>query len=214
MTSTESLTTPTTHEARVALTTAPGQVVIDGVWWPRSDVLEDEIPDLDRVVDEVLGATVARFSYVLGSWTDQPRKVRASDHLVKLGWFSTGSHPHVVDLSLSDYRRVLLTVIAPGTPEEEAERLLAAARAGQAPVPEVAAVESPEAVVRRLVLAVSALADPADRERVGLELEAVLVAAAGEARSIAREAEGPVGRETAEGILAAEEAAQSRAPWA
>lgn len=74
--------------------------------------------------------------------------------------------------------------------------------------------ETPQSVVRRLLSAVAALPDAAERERAGLELESVLVEAAVEARSIAREAHGPLGRETTAGIAAVEDAAQGRAPWA
>lgn len=80
--------------------------------------------------------------------------------------------------------------------------------------PDVRSTETPGSVVRRLVAEVAALSDPVDRERAGLELESVLIEAAAEARSIAREAKGPLGRETTAGIAAAEDAAQGRAPWA
>lgn len=74
--------------------------------------------------------------------------------------------------------------------------------------------ETPDSVVRRLLAAVADLPDATDRERAGLELEAVLLDAAAEARSIAREARGPLGRETTAGIAAVEDHAQGRAPWA
>lgn len=74
--------------------------------------------------------------------------------------------------------------------------------------------ETPESEVRRLLAAVADLPDATERERAGLALEAMLVDAAAEARSIAREAQGPLGRETTAGIAAAEDHAQGRAPWA
>ena len=74
--------------------------------------------------------------------------------------------------------------------------------------------ETPDSVVRRLLAAVADLPDATDRERTGLELESVLLDAAAEARSIAREARGPLGRETTAGIAAVEDHAQGRAPWA
>ncbi len=117
----------TAPRSRVTLVLEPGGMTIDGVWWPRSDSLVEELPALDVAVADTLGAGIARFSYVLGSWSDRPRRVRADRHLIKLGWFSHGATPDNVDLSLDDYRRVVLKVIPPETPRAEAEAFLVGA---------------------------------------------------------------------------------------
>ena len=110
--------------SRVTLVLEPGGMSIDGVWWPRSDSLVQELPALDVALARTLGAGIARFSYVLGAWSDRPRRVRSEGHLIKLGWFSHGAAPDNVDLSLDDYRRVVLKVIPPDTAPGEAEAFI------------------------------------------------------------------------------------------
>jgi Family of unknown function (DUF5994) len=110
--------------SRVALVLEPGGMTVDGVWWPRSDSLVRELPALDLAIAASLGAGIARFSYVLGAWSDSPRRVRSGSHLIKIGWFSHGAAPDNIDLSLDDYRRVVLKVIPPDTPPGEARSLI------------------------------------------------------------------------------------------
>lgn len=110
--------------SRVALVLEPGGMSVDGVWWPRSDSLVRELPALDLAIAASLDAGIARFSYVLGAWSDSPRRVRSGSHLIKIGWFSHGAAPDNVDLSLDDYRRVVLKVIPPDTPPGEARSMI------------------------------------------------------------------------------------------
>ena len=114
----------TAQRSRVTLVLEPGGMTIDGAWWPRTDSLVRELPALDVAIAQSLGAGISRFSYVLGSWSDRPRRVRATTHLIKLGWFSHGASPDNVELSLDDYRRVVLKVIPADTPADEAESFL------------------------------------------------------------------------------------------
>ncbi len=113
--------------SRLTLVLEPGGMTIDGVWWPRSTSLAQELPALDVAIRTTLGAGIARFSYVLGDWEDSPRRVRAAGHLIKLGWFSHGDTPDSVDLSLADYRRVILKVLPPETPAADAEAFITGA---------------------------------------------------------------------------------------
>lgn len=110
--------------SRVALVLDPGGMSVDGLWWPRSDILAQELPALDLAIASSLGARIARVSYVLGAWSDTPRRVRCDGHLIKIGWSSHGVAPDNIDLSLDDYRRVVLKVIPADTPPEEARPLI------------------------------------------------------------------------------------------
>jgi hypothetical protein len=132
--------------SRVTLMLEPGGMTIDGVWWPRSDSLAGELPALDAALAQLLGVGIARFSYVLGTWSDGPRRVRAGGHLIKLGWFSHGAAPDHVDLSLEDYRRLVLKVIPPDTAPGEAEAFINGATVMTSrPGPRVAGMATPAA---------------------------------------------------------------------
>lgn len=125
----ESLSAPvdpyaTMQRSRVAVVLEPGGMTVDGAWWPRSDSLVRELPALDVAIADTLGAGISRFSYVLGNWSDRPRRIRTATHLIKFGWFSHGASPDDVELSLRDSRRVVLKVIPPHTPAAEAEAFL------------------------------------------------------------------------------------------
>ena len=174
---------------------------IDGAWWPRSDSLVRELPALDVAVAQSLGAGISRFSHVLGMWSDRPRRVRAATHLIKLGWASHGPAPDNVELSLDDYRRVVLKVIPPDTPPDEAEAFLsgvavlrsssdpprpgdAALRGGRPPVrvgpgPAPWPAEQPRAVAREVALPavkemldeLALIDDPGDRELAARRVE-------------------------------------------
>ena len=202
--------------ARVALARRPGELVIDGVWWPRSDSLEDELPALDRAVTQIVGADVARFSYTLGTWTDRPRKVQADRHLIKLGWFTHGELPDTVDLSLNDYRRVVLTVIPPTTPAADAEELVkAVALLGPSPDAPTAVVAGSAAEdslgsehVAVVLSRVRGMADPVDRLRAARDLEAELLVVLGEVRTVLAEAAARAHADTPETLDE-----RQQAPW-
>lgn len=188
---------------RLSLRLSPGQLTIEGAWWPRSLRLEDELPPLDRAVRGATGAGIARFAYTLGTWTDQPRKVRSASHLIKLGWFSSGRFPDSVDLSLDDYRRVVLVVVPPDAGALESEVAMSAfdlggVRPDDAP-PGYRAPDLPAEVaqqllatketVRRTMLRVRGLPDAATRARAAAHLEVDLTLAATEARTVLDQAD-------------------------
>lgn len=187
--------------SRVTLGLEPGGMSVDGVWWPRSDSLVRELPALDVAIAAALDAAIARFSYVLGGWSDRPRRVRADGHLIKIGWFSHGAIPDTVELSLSDYRRVVLRVLAPDTPPGEAEAVMNSAtvltswprrRPSGAPVsiagrahgedPQGAGLPTPDPgapdpvrpevpAVRALLDGLALIEDPSERESAARQLE-------------------------------------------
>ncbi|GIL35180.1 DUF5994 family protein [Phycicoccus sp. DTK01] len=196
-----------TDSVRLSLRLSPGQVVIEGAWWPRSLRLEDELPPLDRAVRDATGAGIARFAYTLGTWTDQPRKVHAASHLIKLGWFTSGRFPDSVDLSLDDYRRVVLVVVPPDAGAAESAAAMSAfdldgtrstSTEGTQPPPyhspdlpsELAQqLLSTKETVRQAMLRVRGIADAGTRARAAAVLEVDLTLAATEARTVVDQAE-------------------------
>ena len=152
-----------------------------------------ELPALDAAIIDALGAEIARLSYVLGTWADEPRKVRADQHLIKIGWSTRGEAGDNVDLSLNDYRRVVLHVIPPETPATDARGQLdgvgaRSARPGEAalaaagePAPgrpsalddhtEPASPDAAAEVVKRSLHQVAGIVDHPSRERAARRLE-------------------------------------------
>jgi hypothetical protein len=111
--------------SRLALSPRPGVDASDGVWWPRSSDLRVEVPLLDVAVNDRTRARIARFGYERAGWEDGPRTVRSSIGITHLGWFEHSRFPDHVLLSLSNYGRLVLTVLPPDTDGETARTAMA-----------------------------------------------------------------------------------------
>lgn len=94
---------------------------VDGAWWPRSANPMTEFPPLLAV----LGADgqVRRVSYHLDSWERADRKLEAGDITVRMEGFHS-IQPDTVTLVNSDYTRIRLLVVPPGTPGGVARAVL------------------------------------------------------------------------------------------
>ena len=68
---------------------APRTGYVDGAWWPHSDDLAAELPDLLAVLSVRLG-TVTRVTYNVAEWANPPLKHRIGGHVVRLD----GYHRH------------------------------------------------------------------------------------------------------------------------
>lgn len=62
---------------------SPPTGYVDGAWWPHSDDLAAELPDLLAVLSVRLG-DVARVTYKRAEWTNAPRKLAVGDQVVRL----------------------------------------------------------------------------------------------------------------------------------
>lgn len=62
---------------------APETGIVDGAWWPRSDDLAGELPDLLAVLTVRLGG-IERVQYGLNEWKDVPKTVDVAGRTVKL----------------------------------------------------------------------------------------------------------------------------------
>jgi len=97
---------------------------LDGAWWPRSRNAAAEILALVPLVSEHLGGPVRRVSINIDAWdSDQPRRLRVGDDLVRLGWFRT-IDPMTVTLGRHNDQRVTLLVIPPDLDPAEARQRL------------------------------------------------------------------------------------------
>jgi hypothetical protein len=95
---------------------------VDGAWWPRSQHLVDELPDLVASVSERLGQVVM-VGYRRNGWDETPPLAEIAGHTVELLGFTSGG-PASVILIGEDGRHVTLHVIGSDTGEAVARQAL------------------------------------------------------------------------------------------
>lgn len=100
--------------SRVRLSFRSGEHASDGVWWPRTSDLQVEVPLLDVAVQSLTSARIGRVAYERGYWAEAPSRVQTPLGVTHLGWFEHSRYPDHVLLSLSNYQRLVLTVLPPG----------------------------------------------------------------------------------------------------
>lgn len=66
---------------------APRSGYVDGAWWPHSDDLAAELPDLLAVLSVRLGG-VARVTYKNSEWATSPRKIHLDNQWVRLDGYN------------------------------------------------------------------------------------------------------------------------------
>lgn len=96
----------------------------DGAWWPQSTNLATELADLDVAVHAALHQRIARATYTEGMWPTGPRRIHTPLGTTKVGWFSRARYPENIDLSLTGFTHLVLTVIPSSTDAEFAEIVL------------------------------------------------------------------------------------------
>ncbi|BBX04591.1 hypothetical protein BST36_25555 [Mycolicibacterium moriokaense] len=98
---------------------------VDGAWWPHSDDLTTQLPDLLAVLSVRLGP-IGRVVYNANEWDTPPRKVTIGGRTVRLGGFQYQPVHTLEVLGLSG-NRIALLVVPPNTDPEEAHTALMAA---------------------------------------------------------------------------------------
>jgi len=120
---------PTTpeHTPRLRLKPkAPQSGYVDGAWWPHSDDLTTELPDLLAVLSVRLGR-IDRVLYKFGDWAKAPAKFDSGGHPVHLDGYRT-QPPNTVEILGLNRDRIVLALVAPDTdPDRAHARLMAAA---------------------------------------------------------------------------------------
>lgn len=108
---------------------------VDGAWWPHSDDLAAELPDLVTVLSVRLGA-VTRVTYNVADWPETERKQRMGDQVVRLDGYHR--HPlHTVGILDGRGNEIDLLVVPAQTDAEDAHQMMMAA----AETDDVSAVE-------------------------------------------------------------------------
>ncbi|WP_459180815.1 DUF5994 family protein [Streptomyces sp.] len=102
----------------------PGR--LDGAWWPRSRDLAAELPSLVDALDPRWGR-ITHVSVNSALWPVVPRKVPATGHVVRVGWFNPELDRHGLLLLSYTVGRWDLLVIPPEAGPAAADRLMTAA---------------------------------------------------------------------------------------
>jgi hypothetical protein len=100
---------------------------VDGAWWPQTDELPAELPDLLTVLSVRLG-DVARVTYNLGEWTNVPRRIVIDGRTVRLDGYNR-QPPHTVGILNGRGQKIDLLVVAPNTEPDRAHAIVMAAAA-------------------------------------------------------------------------------------
>jgi hypothetical protein len=96
---------------------------VDGGWWPRSDDLAAELPELLAQLSTA-GYEVRRVAYNLDAWDPAPRRLAVAGRLVRLGGFRTQNAAEIDLVDSAGSMRTVLVVVPPQADPAMAERAL------------------------------------------------------------------------------------------
>jgi hypothetical protein len=118
---------PPEHTPRLHLKPkAPHSGYVDGAWWPHTDDLAAELPDLLAVLSVRLGR-IDRVMYNLNEWAKPAAKLATGGRRVRLDGYRRQPRNTVEVLGLNRNRIVLLVVPPDADPDEAHAILMAAA---------------------------------------------------------------------------------------
>jgi hypothetical protein len=105
---------------------APTSGYVDGAWWPHSDDLPIELPDLLAVLSVRLGP-IDRVIYNVSEWAKAPTKLPTGGRMVRLGGYYRQPVNTIEVIGLNRSKIVLLVVPARTDPDHAHDILMAAA---------------------------------------------------------------------------------------
>jgi hypothetical protein len=105
---------------------APTSGYVDGAWWPHSDDLPAELPDLLAVLSVRLGP-IDRVIYNVGEWTQPPAKLQIGGRVVRLDAYHRQPVNTIEVLGVNRDKVVLLVVPARTDPDFAHATMMAAA---------------------------------------------------------------------------------------
>jgi Family of unknown function (DUF5994) len=109
----------------------PQSGYVDGAWWPRSDDLTTELPDLLAVLSVRL-ARIDRVLYNPNDWAKAPAKFTAGARSIRLDGYRLQPVNTVEVLGLNRHKIVLLVLPQQTDPDQAHTTLMAAAGPGNA----------------------------------------------------------------------------------
>jgi hypothetical protein len=105
---------------------APVSGHVDGAWWPRTDDLTTELPDLLAVLSVRLGA-VDRVLYNLAEWAQMPKRLTTGGRVVRLDGYRL-QPANTLQVIGVGREKILLLVVPPHTdPDIAHEAMMTAA---------------------------------------------------------------------------------------
>jgi Family of unknown function (DUF5994) len=105
---------------------APVTGYVDGAWWPHSDDLVTELPDLLAVLSVRLGP-VARVIYKLSEWAKAPAKFPTGGSIVRLGGYNRQPVNTIEVIGINRKKLVLLVVPSRTDPQHAHDIMMSAA---------------------------------------------------------------------------------------
>ncbi|MEU8793180.1 DUF5994 family protein [Streptomyces sp. NPDC048643] len=99
---------------------------IDGAWWPHSDDLLTELPQLLAGLPSAWGH-ISSVTVNSAAWSALPGRILVVNQVVRLTTTATTSDPHTIVLVAPGEGRWDLLVVPPGATEDAAEPLMSAA---------------------------------------------------------------------------------------
>ncbi|MEO6794599.1 MAG: DUF5994 family protein [Mycobacterium sp.] len=119
--------TPPEHTPRLRLKPkAPQTGYVDGAWWPRSDTLTAELPDLLAVLSVRLG-TISRVRYNIDEWAAAPSELVTDGRKVRLDGYQC-QPVHTLEVLGASRSRIVLLVVSPlADPDQAHETMMTAA---------------------------------------------------------------------------------------
>lgn len=119
---------PPEHTPRLRLKPkAPHTGYVDGAWWPHSDDLTAELPDLLAVLSVRLGR-IDRVLYKVSDWAQAPAKPSIGGTSVHLDGYRL-QPPNTVEVLGLGMDRIVLLVVPPHTDPDRAHAAMMAAAA-------------------------------------------------------------------------------------
>jgi Family of unknown function (DUF5994) len=119
--------TPPEHTPRLRLKPkAPQSGYVDGAWWPHSENLTAELPDLLAVLSVRLGP-IGRVIYNMNEWAKAPAKLATGGRTVRLDGYRLQPVNTVEVLGLNRNKIVLLVVSPHADPEQAHAVMMTAA---------------------------------------------------------------------------------------
>lgn len=104
---------------------APVSGYVDGAWWPHSEDLQQELPDLLSVLSVRLGS-VARVTYNLAEWAEAPRKAVVDGRVVRLDGYHR-QPANTIEVLDGNGSRITLMVVPAATEADFAHTIAMAA---------------------------------------------------------------------------------------
>ncbi|MEY9940870.1 DUF5994 family protein [Streptacidiphilus sp. MAP5-3] len=102
--------------------------MFDGAWWPRTNHVSAELPDLITALTAHLGRIV-RVGLETAAWDAAPRTVTVNGLVVRISWFTGGNRTINVTRGFQDH--FLLLVVPPGTDTRTASAAMIQASASE-----------------------------------------------------------------------------------